>query len=82
MGGPERDVWGYITTYRTFQPHVATRWAPFDHPNTSSGSGARTSKAVQTSQNWVNVLILARLIFTPFHIFKIKINHIGFNVGL
>ena len=64
---------------------VASRWAPSDHPNTSSGHGMRTSKAVQMTQNWVKMLIFGRLIFTPFHILKIiiiKINLLGFNVGL
>ena len=42
----------------------------------------RTSKAVQMTQNSVNVSIFGRLFFTPFHTFKFKINHIGFNVGL
>ena len=61
---------------------VATGWAPFDHPNTSNGHGTRTSKGGQLCLNWVTVLIFDRLIFTPFHILKIKINHSGFNVGL
>ena len=61
---------------------IPTRWAPFGHPNNSRGHGMRTSKAAQTSENWVNVLIFARLIFTPLHVLEIRINHIGFNVGL
>ena len=31
MRGPERDVWGYITTYRTMQPcsiPLGTLWPP------------------------------------------------------
>ena len=33
-------------------------------------------------QNWVNVLIFDIIILTRFHELTIKINHIGFNVGL
>ena len=78
-------TWGYMGLHNHLLDYgtlIATRWAPFHHPKTSSGHGMRTSKAVQTSQNWVNASIFAKSIFIPFHILKIKINHIGFNVGL
>ena len=72
-------LYNHLSDYET---PVASRSAPLDHPNTSRGHGASTSTAVQMTRKWVNMLIFARLIFTPFHIVKIKINHIGFNVGL
>ena len=78
-------TWGYMGLHNHLSDYgtpVAPRWAPFHHPKTSSGHGTRTSKAVQTSQNWVNVLIFAQSIFIPFHILNIKINYIGFNLGL
>ena len=68
-------MWAYVHP-------LPPRCAPFDQPKTHSGHSMRTSKAVQMTQNWVNVLIFGRLIFTPFHILKIKIKHIGFIVGL
>ena len=34
------------------------------------------------TQNWVNLLIFARLIFIPFYEQKNKLNHTGFNIGL
>ena len=49
---------------------------------TLSGRSTRTSKAVQMTQNWGDVFIFGRLIFDPFHILKLRIKHIGFNVGL
>ena len=42
----------------------------------------RTGKAVQMTLNWVNVFIFGTLKFAPFHILQIRINHVGFNVGL
>ena len=81
-GGTGEGCVGLHNHLQDYATPVASRWAPFDHPNASSRHGTSTSKAVQMTQNWVNVLIFGRLIFTPFHILKIKINHIGFNVGL
>ena len=42
----------------------------------------RTNKAVQLTQDGVNVLIFGTLIFNPVNILKIKINHVGLNIGL
>ena len=81
-----RMTWSWATSVASYHRALAkgdeALWAPFDHGNTSNGHGMSTSKAGQMCQNLVNVLILDRLIFTPFHILKIKIIHIGFNVGL
>ena len=81
-GGAGEGCVGLHNHLQVYAAPMAIRWAPFAHPNTSSGHGTRTSKAGQMCQNWVNVSIFDRLIFTPFHILKIKINHIGLNVGL
>ena len=75
-------MWAYIPTSKTMQPHVQPRCASFYHLKALSGHDMRIYKAVQMTQNWVNVLIVGRLIINPFHILKIKSNHIGFNVGL
>ena len=72
-------VHNHLYDYATL---VAFRQAPYDHPNTSKRHGTRTSKAVQMTQNWVNGLIFGRLFFGPCYILKIKINHVGFDVGL
>ena len=44
----------YLQDYGT---PVASRWPRYDHPNTSSGHGMRTGKAVQVTQDWVNIFI-------------------------
>ena len=46
--------------------------------NTLNGHGTSTSKVGQMCHDWVNLLIFDKLIFTPFHILKMEINHIGF----
>ena len=56
---------------------VVARWAPCEHPNTSSGHGMGTTKAVQMTQNWDNVFGFGSPIFTLFHMLQIEINHIG-----
>ena len=69
----------YLKEYGTPPP---PRYAPFDQPKTVNGHGTHTSKAVQTSQRYVNVLIIDNFIFTPFPSEQITINHIDCNVGL
>ena len=81
-GGTAEGCVGLHNHLYDYATPVPSRWAPFDHPNTSSGHGTCTRKAVQMTKNWVYVLIFGRLIFTPFHTLKIEINHIGFNAGL
>ena len=61
---------------------VASRWPLFDHPNTSSGHGTRTSKAVQVTKILVNMLIFGRFTFPPFHTLQVKMDHIGLNIRL
>ena len=69
-GTGEKDV-GLCNYLKEYGTPLPPRCAPFDQPKTLNGHSTRTSKAVQMTQNWVNVLIL-----------KIEIKHIGFNVGL
>ena len=58
------------------------RSAPFDKPKTRNEHSRSADKAVQMTQNWVSIVIFGKLRFNPFHILKIDIKHIGFNVGL
>ena len=52
---------------------LASRWAPFDHPNTSRGHNARTNKSVEISQNCFNVLIFGLLIFNAVQKLKLEL---------
>ena len=56
--------------------------ALFYQVRTPRGHDMHMNKEVQMTLNWVNRLIFGRLIMIPFHKLKIKIQHIGFNVGL
>ena len=80
-GGTAEGFVGLHNQLSDYATPVATRWAPFDHPNTSNGHGTGTSKAWQMCQNWINVLTFGRLVFTSCHMLKIQLDHIGFNVG-
>ena len=80
-GGTGEGCVGLHNHLQDYATPVATRWAPFEHANTSNRHGTSTSKAGQMCQNWVNMLIFYTLIYTTFHILQIIIYHIGFNVG-
>ena len=77
-------MWAYVTTSKSMEPLYALppRCEPFDKPKTLNGHSTRTSKAAQTGQNWINVLIFDMLILPPFISKKTEIYHIGVNVGL
>ena len=61
---------------------VPSRCASFHHLKALCGHQVAPVQSVGNDPNWDNVLIFDKLIFLPFNTLKIRINHIGFHVGL
>ena len=65
-------MWAYVTTSKSMEPLYHHVVHPVTNPQTLNGHSTRTSKAVQTSQIWVNIFIFDKLIFPPFIFEKLK----------
>ena len=72
---------GLRTHFEDYATPRASR-ARFDQPNTMRAQDTHTNQAVQLTQDRVSVQNFRTLVFHSVEVSKIKMNDIGFNVGL